>query len=286
MSTLRPLFRALCLAGPIVLSAGCSLALGGGDEMQCTTDADCEARGGDFVGSICVDDVCTEKPVVEDPKWGCVGHVDPPEGGKTDTLTARFLDLLSNEAAKDITVKLCNKFDTPCSAPLATPTPAPNGDVTVTLPSDIEAYLEVSGPDYFQTLAFLDHVAQTENPVVLMVPTSAAAFIAQDAGVTIDPTKGIILARTADCTNGPTAGASVSVFPSDMETRFYTINNSVTPNATQTDSAGNAGFVNVSPGSVTLTGTIGPGGKEYGKVQTLVRAGAITAQVLRPTPTL
>jgi len=285
MSILRPSIRALCLAALAAAAAGCTLALGD-DEVQCKTDADCEARGGDFAGSICVDELCTEKPVVEDPKWGCIGKVEAPPTGQMDTLTARFLDLLSNQPAQGITVKLCNKFDTPCSAPLATPTPAPNGDVTVTLPSDVEAYLEVTGADYFQTLAFLDHVAQDGNPVVLLVPKSAANFIAKDAGVTIDPTKGIILARTVDCTNAPTAGASVSIFPSDMETRFYTINNSVTPNATQTDVAGNAGFVNVTPGSVTLTGTVGPSGKEYGKVQTLVRANAITAQVLRPTPTL
>lgn len=268
-----------------MVSAGCSLALGGGDEVQCKTDADCEARGGDFAGAVCLDDVCVEKPEEQDPKWGCVGNVEPPDTTGMNTLTTQLLDLISNDVPAGMTVKLCNKYDTPCSAPLDTPVPDQDGFVTVTLPAEVDAYLEVTAPDYFQTLAFLDHVVQSDNAVVLVVPTVAAQFIAKDAGVTIDPTKGIILARTADCTGGPTAGASVSLFPSDMETRFYTINSSVTPDAVQTDTAGNAGFVNVTPGSVTVIGTIGPDGKEYGRVQTLVRANAITAQIVRPTPT-
>ncbi len=288
MSCLPLRLRARCawvlLLGSSLAACGCSVAVGGLDEVQCKTDADCEARGGEFAGSVCLDDVCTAKEI--DPKWGCIGNVEPLQSGGMDTLKSIFLDLITNEAAQGISVKLCNKYDTPCSAPLATPTPEADGSVTVTIPSDVEAYLEVTGPDYYPLIAFLDHDVQAENPVVFVIPSGVAAALADNAGVTIDDTKGILLLRTADCTGSATAGASVSIFPSDKETRFYTIQNSVTPDATKTDSAGNAGFVNVTPGTVTAHGTIGPGGQEYGAVQTLIRAGTVTAQILRPTPTL
>lgn len=268
----------------LVAGSGCSVGLGGLDEVQCKVDADCEARGGEFAGSVCVDDVCTAKEV--DPKWGCIGHVEPLQSGKSDTLTSTLLDLITNEPAQGLTVKLCNKYDTPCNAPLGTPKMAADGSVTVTIPSDVEAYLDVTGADYIPLLAFLDHSVQAENPVVYVIPTGVAGALAQNAGVVLDETKGILLLRTADCTGNATAGASVSIFPTDKETRFYTIQNAVTADAVKTDTAGNAGFVNVTPGTVTATGTIGPGGQQYGSVQTLVRAGTVTAQILRPTPSL
>ncbi len=270
------------IAWALAASTGCSVALAT-DDVQCTTDADCEARGGELLGTICVESVC-QKPEPVDPKWGCVGEVEPVPSGDMDTLTARFLDLITNKPAPGITVKLCNKFDAPCDAPIGTPVPDADGAVTVTIPSELEAYLEVQGPDYYPMLAFLDHVAQDENEVVFMIPTGVAAALAQTADVTIDDTKGLLLVRTTDCTWAPTEGASVSIFPTDQETRFYTINNTTTPDASETDTAGNAGFINVTPGTVSVSGTIGPMGKKFGQVSTLIRSGTITAQILRPTP--
>jgi hypothetical protein len=273
----------LRLAAVVSLLGGvpaCSLALVS-DEVQCKTDADCTARGGEFVGKVCADAVCVEP---QDPKWGCIGEVAPLQPGGMDTLTTQLLDLITNKPPKDLTIKLCNKFDTPCASPLGNPTMDVDGFVTVTLPSDLEAYMEVQGAGYYPMLAFLDHSVQSENAIVFVVPEAVAGALAATAGVQIDDTKGIVLARLADCTGFPTAGAAVTIFPSMGETRFYTINNAVKADATKTDSSGNAGFVNVTPGNPQLTGEISPGGQVYGTTSTLVRAGHITAQIVRPTP--
>ena len=274
--------RAALALSSLVVSAGCSVALDL-DEVQCETDADCDARGGELEGTICVESVC-RKPEPEDPKWGCIGKVEPLASGEMNTLSSRLLDLITNQPATNITVKLCNKYDAPCEAPINTPVPDADGVVTVTIPSELEAYLDVQGPDYYPTIAFLDHVAQDKNEVVYIIPTGIVEALAVTADVTLDESKGILLGRMTDCTLAPTAGASVSVFPTDKETRFYTINNTATPDASQTDSAGNSGFINVSPGTVTMTGTVGPMGKTFGTVSTLIRSGTITAQILRPTP--
>ncbi len=108
--------------------------------------------------------------------------------------------------------------------------------------------------------------------------------LATNAMVTLNPQGSLLLVQTVDCTNARTAGASVTMAPVGPETAFYVIANSLLPTATETDSAGNAGFVNVmAPQTVTLTGTVGPDGKEYGKTTTLVRPGTVTYQILRPT---
>src|SRR6185369_15403414 len=106
------------------------------------------------------------------------------------------------------------------------------------------------------------------------------------AKVTLDPTKGLVLIRTVDCQEDPTAGASMSITPHDTETRFFVINSDATQNATETDASGNAGYANVDPGIATLTGTIGDKGKEFGQVTAPVRANSATFTALRPTSTL
>lgn len=294
--------------------ASCSLALAT-DSVQCEKDADCDARGGELAGAVCQanvcvkkaagecesdadckalgagheDDVCVDKACTkpEDPKWGCIGKVEPLPPGKMYTLTVRLLDLITNQPAMGLTIKHCNKYDAPCATPIGMPQMDPTtGGVTVTVPSDVESYLDLQGGDYYPTIAVFDHLAESKNDVVLVVPKAAAASLAQTAGVTIDDTKGLLLVRTTDCTLAPTGGASVTIFPSTDATGFYTVNSTTNPNATQTDASGNAGYVNVEPGSVTITGTVGPMGQEFGKASALMRAGTITAQILRPTPTL
>jgi hypothetical protein len=273
------------LAASLLVLPGCSLALQT-DGDQCTVDADCTARGTSFAGTVCKAHVCEAKPVVVDPKWGCIGHVKAPVAGGMDTVSVQLLDLFTQTAAQGVTLKLCNKYDTPCATPLSIPTQDAQGFVTVTLPSDLEAYLDVQGGDYVPSIVFLDHVNAAKNTDILLVPQTAAVGLANTAKVTLDPTKAILLVRTVDCTGARTDGVSTTLFPLGMATRFYTINQTVTPNATETDSGGNAGFVNVDPGPPAITATIGPSGKEIGKISTLVRAGYLTFQLLGPTPTL
>ncbi|MFT3766206.1 MAG: hypothetical protein QM820_11940 [Minicystis sp.] len=287
MCALRFLAR-MALAASLLALAGCSLALQT-DDAQCSVDADCEARGGEFAGTVCVEKVCQPKPEPVDPKWGCVGKVEPLPSGKQDTLKVQLLDLLSQMPAKGVSVKLCNKYDPTCGSPLGTPTPDAMGWVSATVPSDAETYLEVTGSDYLPALVFLDHVGAAQNPDILLVPPSAAQGLAGTAGVTLDPSGGIILVRNIDCTGARTAGASVTIFPSSKETRFYVLGSAVTASGTKTDSSGNAGFVNVSDmptANPEITGTVGPEGQTFGKVITLVRPGHVTFQILRPSANL
>jgi hypothetical protein len=228
-----------------------------------------------------MDNVC--KPV--DPKWGCIGSVPPVMGGGMTTVKAQLLDLISGNPIPGLFVRLCNKLDTTCGSPIDTPTPDASGWVSVTVKSDFDGYLDIEGPNqmYLPALIFLDLVAIGQNTDILLIPVAAQQSLAQNAGIMIDPMKGLVLVRTVDCTNKRTDGVSVSMSPQGGAAGFYVINNALVTSATQTDGAGNAGFANVPVGTVTLTGTVAASGKELGKVTTLSRAGAMTYQVLRPT---
>lgn len=283
MSFLRLPAALVTVAG--FLACGCSLALKT-DAEQCVNTADCTARGGEFAGTICQASVCVEPPEAGppvDPKWGCIGSIEPVQAGKMDTLTTQIVDLLSGGVPQGVSVKLCNKYDPPCASPLGTPEVAADGRITVTVPSDMEVYLDITGGKYIPTLLFLDHRAEETNMQELLVPLDTVNALASQVGVPYDTAKGILLVRTTDCTLKPTGGASIAIFPAGTATRFYTIDNLPTPNASQTDSQGNAGYLNVDPGTPTVSGIVGVGGKTYGELTTLIRAGYMTALIVPPT---
>jgi hypothetical protein len=266
-------------------SASCSLALKT-DGEQCSVDADCAARGDAFAGMVCTENVCVAPP---DPKWSCIGSVMAPVAGSKVTYKAQLLDLITGNPVTDgVTAKLCNKLDPPCATPLGTVMPDSMGWISASVAPTFEGYFEVSDASmtYLPTLLFMDLVAGAHNTDILLIPVSAEMGLSTNAGVPLDPTAGLVLVRTADCTGLRSAGVSVSLSPPATETRFYLINNTPLTSATETDGSGNAGFVNVAAGSVALTGAVAASGEELGKVTTLVRAGTMSYQILRPTPTL
>jgi hypothetical protein len=284
MTPFRFMARA-ALAAWLLGGAGCSLALAT-DAEQCNVDSDCTSRGPAFANTVCSANVCAPPP---DPKWGCVGSVPSLVAGGMTSFTLQLQNLVTMvPITSDLTIQLCSKLDPTCAAHLTTSPLSVDakGNVSVTVASDFDGYLDITDASgtYVEALVFIDVVAEAENTLTYLVPKNAEMGLAANAMVPLDPTGSLLLVQTVDCTGKRTAGASVSMAPVGSETAFYVIGNSLLPTATATDVSGNAGFVNVmAPQTVTLTGTIGPGGKEYGKVTTLVRSGTVTYQILRPT---
>jgi hypothetical protein len=270
-------------------AAGCSLVLKT-DSEQCTVDADCTNRGAAFANTVCTDNVCVAKSAPPDPKWSCIGEVPAPDAGGMATYKVQLVDLISNNpVSQNLTIKLCSKYDPQCTSQLGAPTPDAMGYVTGTVASDFQGYLDISDTtgSYVPALVFIDLVAMPDNLQVLLVAKSAETALAQNANVAVDPTASLLLVATVDCTNARSAGVSVSASPTGSATEFYVINNALLTTATQTDSSGNMGFVNVAaPANVTVTGTVVATGKEMGKVTTLVRPGGMTYQLLRPSTNL
>jgi hypothetical protein len=274
-----PRFAACATLATALLSApGCSLALKT-DEAQCVNDADCAARGKDFAGLICAEGTCQPKP---DPKWGCLGEPEGPPVQEMVEVKVQFLDLITENGVSGADLKLCKSFDPLCNTPIATKTSDAQGFASITLESDFQGFVEVDATGYLPEIIVMDAYAAAKNGDILLIPEGAAVALSQQAGVPIDPMKGIIIGRTADCQLDRTEGVSVSLSPSTGETRFYVINNLITKSADRTDKSGNSGFVNVDPGSPEIRATLGPDGEEITRIATLVRAGTVTGQVIRP----
>src|SRR5262249_51541292 len=141
---------------------------------------------------------------------------------------------------------------------------------------------------YVPSLGFIDTAIDAEpvvQPINLVSPT-AEQGLGSLAMVAINPDDGIILTQSNDCTLKQTEGVSLSIEPHGDEVTFYVIDNALSRTATKTDKSGNWGAANVTPGTPTLIGTIGPGGREFGKATTLVKKGWISYQLLRPSTTL
>ncbi len=267
-------------------AGGCSLVLST-DGEQCNVTADCTARGASFAGTVCTENVCV-KTQPPDPKWSCIGHVPAPASTGMVAYKAQLLDLITvDPVTKGLTVELCNKLDPTCASALKTTSPDAMGWIYATVAPDFEGYFDITDTTgtYIPTLLFMDLVADPENTDVLLISKGVESGLSTSAGVPVDPTDGLVLVRTADCTRARTAGVSVSLSPKGKQTGFYLINSSPVLSATSTDASGNAGFVNVAPGTVVLTATVAAGHEELGQVTTLVRAGTMSYQTLRPTPT-
>ena len=202
--------------------------------------------------------------------------------------TMQLVDLITGKpVTQNLTIKLCNKYDTACATPLTKLTPDAMGTVTATVASTFEGYLDVtdSTGNYLPSLIFIDLAVVAQNGQTLLIPKSAEMGLASNAMVTVDPTAALLLVGTVDCTGARTAGVGLSMSPVGTETGFYLINNAAVTTATMTDSSGNSGFINVkAPQTVTVTGTVAATKAVMGQVTPLVRMGGMTYIIVRPTP--
>jgi hypothetical protein len=225
---------------------------------------------------------------VPDPRWSCIGAVKPLPSGGMVTVKVQLVDLATQAPiAQNLTIALCATNDATCASPLGTPTPDAMGIVNATVASDFAGYLDVvdTTGNHPESLVFLDLEDVAKIPTVALLEKTAEQQLAATLMVNLDPTGAIVFVSTRDCTGALAAGVTTILTPGATETGFYVVGGAASATATATDATGSAGFLNVmAPGQVTLSGTLGPAGEEFGRVTTLVRPGVATYPILRPTP--
>lgn len=130
--------------------AGCELLLAT-DETQCTTDADCVAKGGAgfaCVGSVCRASASTSDGSTDDSStgdastgpWACLDDlpaVAPEDNSRPVTIRSNFLaysldDCQQNAPVPGMKVQLCSIRDPSCSSPIETEFTGCDGFVTLT----------------------------------------------------------------------------------------------------------------------------------------------------------
>lgn len=301
----RPSLLVAVLAAAAIAPA-CSL-LASTDGVQCTTDADCASRG--FSGATCQASVCVTASTSDagdagndagDPKWGCVGSVswgvqDPSE---TVLYRGRFLTALTEQPIAGLEVKACGRLDADCTTPFATAKTDAEGYANLLVPKFFNGFYEFNPPVDAgimpsislalpppETSAQADASIPAAISIHLITEAAFGALLAQ-IGATADPQLGHLFGLILDCTGAPTARVSLHAGTITPTTIAYYTSASGLPSVTaqETAQAGEAGFVNLPPGSAQLTATANEISKQIGEYAATVRAGTITYLPMPPSP--
>jgi hypothetical protein len=266
----------------VLLQGACSVLVDPNRE-QCSTDGDCRARGGAFADSICMASVCQP-----DPTWSCLGAVSWPEQPPhkvTVSLTVR--DLVTETATADVAARLCRKLDLSCTEPVASDLRSDqDGSIVTEVDAGFDGYVELTAAGYMTGLYFFYPPVQADrrlNLLPLIRPEVLGQF-ALVSGRQIVPERGHVLLAAYDCLGRTTAGVRLQSDQADSETTgFYVVRKFPSTTAVETDSSGQAGYINVPPGTVSLSGELA-GGRPIARLSLLVRPGQITFTSLVPSP--
>lgn len=287
------------------------------DVVQCSSDADCTARGGDFVGTRCQSSLCTKVSSIADagvedaspdvapadPKWGCLGNVQWPAQSPTETVKfrERFRRLIGSVPIVGLKVAACASLDPDCTSPLAQGETNEKGDIVLDVPKNFRGYLHMpAGPATFTDMAptiyavypppskDADLVTEPEPAKVpIGVSISELNILLAQVQSAADPNLGHIFGLVVDCQSAPTGGVALKSAQVDPKTiqYFYEGNDTPSVTRTETDPSGNAGFLNLPPGIVSLELTLpAQGNKRTGSYSVLVKKGSVTIINLVPTP--
>ncbi|MBI5502065.1 MAG: hypothetical protein HY907_17615 [Deltaproteobacteria bacterium] len=227
------------------------------------------------------------------PDWSCLGSVvwgTPIEASLDMTGTA--LDYVTDAPIEGATVKVCARADAACATPLDEGTTDAAGQVTLTVPlgtTGFDGYFEVSATGYVTVLRYtvepITEMPGADARVVSMVDTTTFAMLAAAAGVTPDPTRGHLVVNALDCNPTLAAGVSLDVDTADVSsTAVYMVGGLPSTSATETDSSGAAGFINLPAGAATISTTLVSTGEAIASTDITIRAGAAALFPLPPTP--
>ena len=255
---------------------------------QCSTDRDCQKRGGAFARTLCSHSVC-----VSDPVWGCVGSVVWPSqtpGSSPEKVTARLTlsNLLSKDLVKGATARVCGKLDPKCDRPTQTDLLSDEeGVLTVQLDKYFDGYLEIKYPQMADTMYYFNPPVESERvvPFLPLVPFEALDVFGNLLGMLPLLDRGTIIGLSYDCQGNGAEGIQLSSDDGDENTKsFYMVAGYPSLDVTKTDKSGQGGIANVPAGSRFISARRADTGEIIGTVSVQSRAIWITYTSMLPTP--
>jgi hypothetical protein len=261
-----------------VLVSSCSATLDA-DRVQCTNDADCTKRGGKFAKSECVDNFCEAVDA-----WSCSEH-EPLAAKSSKSVAVDFtlFDAVSMKTVGAAEASLCGKLDLECTAPMTKVTTGADGVVHFDVPQLFDGYVQLKAEGYDSTMMFLPpslvDLSLGQFPLTTMVAT---AVLGSQLGKPLLPGTGRVLTTITGCDMNTTEGVVLQGenMGEDAE-GFYAVGGFPSFTATSTDNSGFAGFVNVTPGSVTLNAEL-ENGRRVGRAAIFVRADYVSVRRIQP----
>jgi hypothetical protein len=265
--------------GALAFAAGCSLSVDA-NRHQCSTDADCAERGAAFEKSVCIDSLCQVAP-----QWSCLSKALP-----VSTLPGPFhvklqaMDIVRQTPLAGVTGKLCRKIDVNCATPDATQVSDSAGIISLDVTAAFTGYVWLTRDDLMPGFYFFNPPVDrdTEGLTAQMAPPVVGGLLAQQVGVTLDPERGLVLLSSYDCQGKAAAGVSFKMDGAQGSSVFYAVAGLPNTTVTSTDSQGYGGFLNVSPGTISVTGQLEEDNRELGRISLLIRAGSISYSRMVP----
>ncbi len=278
--------------------AACSQLLDGGGDAAALASA---------AGSALINSCATECMLASN--WSCLGRVTWPttwNGNLTIQLT-QLQDSVSSDFVGGVTVELCNATDLACRSPLATNTTDSTGFAPLREYADAGpinasgSYLDLfGGPDggivpllYFWSYPLSEPLVTFNN---LLTVTPAGVPDILPPGVTQDPSLAYVLVQGLDCLQFGGAGLRYTLEDPGASHVYYRNGDTqvLDPTLTQTDSSGEALFVNVPVNGTLIDGmvvgrakviaSIAATGAQIGQFELVVRSGTVSMVVALPTP--
>lgn len=297
---------------PLLGSVACTLLVNA-DEQQCEVDGDCATRG--LTNTQCVGGLCRTVGIVGDaggeldaevgppldPKWGCIGNV---KWGQQDVAQrivnrVRFVRLIGETPVDGIAIRACGRLDPSCSTPLGAATTDSEGYANIEIPKFFEGFYDLpppaSYPNMAPSLITVVPPPDKSSDLAQQIPTPLTPhlasldelnFIAAQLGATTDPELGHLLGIVLDCQGQPSAGVSLRISIKDKKTvPYYTDTTGLqTSTAEATAPRGEAGFINVPTGAITIETTLLEQNKRVGTYTTIIQKGHITYLPMPPSP--
>ena len=252
----------------------------------------------------CLETGCIDECAVGND-WSCLGRVAFP-AAPSDTITQKLKVVDSLDQTKTLTglqAVVCSATDVQCVHPSAPFTFDAAGIAIVVVQTTtttsgrvgFDGFVLITDPTYsaanpksYKPSFLYAFPALTESGVtrtLIMSSNDSVATASSFVGVTIDPTRGILVVSAIDCVGRRSPNVSFTVSTADAETRVvYAKGAFLDRNATSTGRLGGAIIVNVPPGQFTLTAIANDTGQRTSVTPGYARADALSLVLAVPTP--
>lgn len=247
---------------------------------QCQADADCTALGPEYMGGRCQDKLCQPNP-----RWRCEPPA-PASSTETRELTLPLIDALQLSPVANVPVMACNKLDYTCMQPMAMATSGMDGKAKLTVPANFAGYMQqIERNDYVPAMYFMPALLPADGVLsnFPLVPAAAFSGLAIALGTQTNRERGHAMLIVEDCKGVALAGIKFTSPQADaMTTEFYVRDQIPTTSAKDTPPEGDGGFANLPAGVAEITATEVKTGLVINTVTMLIRAGSITTAYIRP----
>jgi hypothetical protein len=189
-----------------------------------------------------------------------------------------------------IAIQACSILDPSCMEPVSPPeTTDDAGEATLTVLDNLTGYFKLTAAGYLPFELFPGPLlagASTFAPPVSMITPVAAISLADAIGAAPDldagADVGAVFVAIYDCSDRYAAGVTFSISGTTAATvPFYITSGLPSAKATETDSSGTWGAVDVPVGALTVTATLAATRRPLGSINVMIRAGGAATAWIR-----